>query len=1139
MSINNRDTRFPEQKLSIRRKNTKWREASIDSIIARENFTLVGDKTLKEEMQIAYDLYNGVFNEEDLKYVTNPYKVDEGFPASPHNFNIIRPKINLLEGEETKRPSNFKVTSTSHEAASHLQDKAKEMLTQYVSEEIGSQMQGQQGDEDNTKLNEILNYLGRKYYSPAEKTASNTLKYLEEKLNLRHEFYKAWKDALIAGREVYYVGILNGEPTLERMNPLYFSCDDSPEIEFIEDGDWALYHTEMTPSSIYDRFYDIMDESDLDKVLEMAGGNGTGSRDKLESISNSPMSWRTTSGVHNGGSNTYDDNTLDVYHGVWKSYKKVGFLTYLDEDGNEQVEIVDETYEADIDEAIEWEWLPEVWEGYRIGDDLYIGIDPIANQNASIDEPQNVKLPYTGVSYSNTNSIGKSLVQILEPYQKMYITIWYKLELAIARDKGKVINMDITQIPKSMGMDVNKWMHYLTALGVNFVNPHECFSPDTGVIMEDGLVKPIKDIKIGDYVMGLDGTSRKVLDTHDGIDHMYRLKHRSGASDQVVNSAHKNYYYEKNYYNNQYVPQLKNAVDLIDEQNTKSYKSNIRYTKRANDVDLKWNSDIALDPYLLGLWLGDGSTGRVSITNIDPEVTSWLDGYANENGLNISMSNENPNSEVQVIRLFKGSGIKNPIADKLKEYNIFYNKDIPKDYIYTSRKNRLELLAGLIDTDGCYHDRDDIYTFSQCESRKHIVEKAAFIARSLGFKCSVKKHGELEERYLLDGDNVSICQPTYKLSILNWDVEIPTRIERKKSNISIKKGHKDFSNFKIDYEGVGDYNGITIDGDHLFLLDDFTIVHNSGWDVPGREGGKPSSFNQMSSVDLTMSSVIAEYIGLMDKIEELAGELSGISRQRQGAVTSSELVGNVQRSVIQSSHITEPLFWMHNQAKRRAYNLLLNTAKVAWKNSGKEKLHYVLDDVTRIFMNISDDFLYSDFDIFVTDSTKEQQNIESLKTLMQPAMQNGASLLDVAEIMTLDNMSEIKERLETIEDKRQQMQEQQSQADRDTQQQIQQMISQDKAEDNRIKEEDSIRKADTAIQVALIGQEGNEEPDMEGMSLDSAKLDLQRSKQENDTRLKEMQLQEGKRSSLRSEEQKQQEIEIKRKQANKPTTTAK
>nr|DAS39426.1 MAG TPA: portal protein [Caudoviricetes sp.] len=102
-----------------------------------------------------------------------------------------------------------------------------------------------------------------------------------------------------------------------------------------------------------------------------------------------------------------------------------------------------------------------------------------------------------------------------------------------------------------------------------------------------------------------------------------------------------------------------------------------------------------------------------------------------------------------------------------------------------------------------------------------------------------------------------------------------------------------------------------------------------------------------------MSNVISEYIQLMDKIEQLAGTISGITEQRQGAISSSELVGNVERSVIQSSHITEPLFWVHNQCKRRVLNMLLNTAKGAWQDSGKQKLSYVFDNGERAFLNIS------------------------------------------------------------------------------------------------------------------------------------------------------------------------------------------
>ena len=155
-------------------------------------------------------------------------------------------------------------------------------------------------------------------------------------------------------------------------------------------------------------------------------------------------------------------------------------------------------------------------------------------------------------------------------------------------------------------------------------------------------------------------------------------------------------------------------------------------------------------------------------------------------------------------------------------------------------------------------------------------------------------------------------------------------IERKKHHWQKKRTDRRLSHFTVEYDGIGKYCGITIDGDHLFLLKDFTIVHNCGWNIPGREGGKPAQFNQITALDLTMSNVIAEYIQLMDKIEQLAGTISGITEQRQGAISSTELVGNVERSVTQSSHITEPLFWVHAQVKRHVLNMLLNTAKGAW-----------------------------------------------------------------------------------------------------------------------------------------------------------------------------------------------------------------
>jgi len=115
------NTNFPQQKLTLSKKNKQWREDCVDYIIGEGNIVLGGQhETYHGELQTYYDLYNSIFNEADFKKITNPFKVEDGFPATPQDFNIIRPKIDLLIGEETKRPMNFRVVRTSQEATNDL-----------------------------------------------------------------------------------------------------------------------------------------------------------------------------------------------------------------------------------------------------------------------------------------------------------------------------------------------------------------------------------------------------------------------------------------------------------------------------------------------------------------------------------------------------------------------------------------------------------------------------------------------------------------------------------------------------------------------------------------------------------------------------------------------------------------------------------------------------------------------------------------------------------------------------------------------------------------------------------------------------------------------------------------------------------
>ena len=698
---------FPQQKLPLSKKDEQWQQACVNYIIGEGNVVSGGmQKTDNGELQTYYNLYNSIFDEKDFKRITNPFKVEDGFPATPQDFNIIRPKVDLLIGEETKRPMNFRVVRTSQEATSELMDQEKEMLMQYMMASITARLGEEERAEFQQKLEngeimppeQIAKYMQRDYKDVIENTAYHTIAYLREKLMLDNEFIKGWKDGLIAGVEVYYVGVQNNEPYMERVNPLYFSYDRSPDLEFIEDGSWCCRKMRLPVAEIYDRYYDKLEEKDLNKLNEMLTGVPVG-----DMIQHGPVDDFNKITMH-----IYDNPVLEqksrycvnVWHVCWKSFKKIQYVTTQDENGQPQVTICDEFYKkVGTELSIETDWLVEVWEGYRAGSDLYFGIQPIEYQSVSIDNPNSQKLPYCGCVYSNTNSKPRSLVSILKPLQYMYIVLWYRLELAIARDKGKVINMDITQIPKSMNISPDRWMHYLSSVGVNFINPYD-----------------------------------------------------------------------------------------------------------------------------------------------------------------------------------------------------------------------------------------------------------------------------------------------------------------------------------------------------------------DGWNVPGREGGKPAQFNQITALDLTMSNVISEYIQLMDKIEQLAGTISGITEQRMGAVSSNELVGNVERSVVQSSHITEPLFWVHNQCKRHVLNMLLNTAKGAWQQTGKKKLQYIFDNGERSYIDIQDKFYYEDMDVFVTDTSKDIENVEKLRQLIQPAMQNGASLLEAAEILTNDNFNIIKQKLKEMQQRQEQLQQQQQQAQQEQAVQLQQMQNEQKQQELMLEE---------------------------------------------------------------------------------------
>ena len=257
--------------------------------------------------------------------------------------------------------------------------------------------------------------------------------------------------------------------------------------------------------------------------------------------------------------------------------------------------------------------------------------------------------------------------------------------------------------------------------------------------------------------------------------------------------------------------------------------------------------------------------------------------------------------------------------------------------------------------------------------------------------------------------------------------------------------------------------------------------------------GKAASFNQFSSIDLSMANVINEYVLLLSKIEDMMGYISGVTKQRLGAVSQYELVSNVERSLIQSSHITEPWFYRHNTFKRNFLTALLERAQQTF-DPKDPTFAYIMEDFTKVVWSMPKEFTFADLDIFVTDSSAEHQKINAIRNIAQQSIASGGNMYDAAMMFVNDSVSGIMNKLKEVDEQRKQAERQAGEAAR--------VMEEKKVElENRrlsIEESDSIRRSETDIQIALIERDSeNRKKD-----IDERKLDVMKGKVEEDVKIK-------------------------------------
>ncbi|HEX8531503.1 MAG TPA: replicative DNA helicase, partial [Cytophagales bacterium] len=345
----------------------------------------------------------------------------------------------------------------------------------------------------------------------------------------------------------------------------------------------------------------------------------------------------------------------------------------------------------------------------------------------------------------------------------------------------------------------------------------KCLGKGTKVLMFDGTLKKVEDVQTGDLLMGDDSTPRRVLSIAQGRERMYWVRQNKGMDYRVNESHILSLKRSRNEGPHAHGEVLNITVKDYLSKSTK-FKSNYKGYKVAVEFTEK---EVSIHPYFLGLWLGDGHNYSSRITTQDREVIDCMRTYADELALElVEYTQENKCNNYAITKGLRGGRNFFSIQDELRKLNVMQNKHIPQVYLSNSTRNRLALLAGLIDSDGHYLEQSNGYEITQ--KNRHLAEQIKFLCDSLGFRTSlISKKASIS--------SIGYETEVHRVRIYGDIDRVPVRIERKKAKPYTNSRSWQMTGVQVEFDKVDDYYGFEIDGNRLFLLEDMTVTHNTAF----------------------------------------------------------------------------------------------------------------------------------------------------------------------------------------------------------------------------------------------------------------------------------------------------------------------
>lgn len=466
---------FPSQKKTRSQKDKNWAKQCVEYAETQSAYYNEGVRKSAKDKYINYQLYNGYIDKNDLELILNPHQVVGGFiPDNIPHYPIAAPKIDLLVGEELNRRFEYKVIVSNPDAISQKEARKAEQWRKKFTEIISEDKSEEEVLESIKKHDAYLKY---DWQDIKELTATNILRYYSEKYKFKNKFNDCFKDLNLSGDEIIQCEIVNNEPYMNKLNPLNVYSIRSGGSRWLQDSDLIILEDYWNPGRIVDHFFNELTKDDITKIEENFVGN-TSNDPAKGNIHNEPNLFvnagdnvdtfisMAQNNNHQFG-NYYDTNgNVRVLRVYWRSFRKVKKVKYYDEDGDAQIDFFPEDYKPDKDKGEESEtlWINEMWEGTKIGDDIYIQMRPMPYQFNDINNPSKCHAGIIGYTYSTNQFQSVCTMDRMKQYQYLYDATKDKLNKAQAKYLGPLLELDLAKVPDNW--DIGKWLHFAHSNGI-------------------------------------------------------------------------------------------------------------------------------------------------------------------------------------------------------------------------------------------------------------------------------------------------------------------------------------------------------------------------------------------------------------------------------------------------------------------------------------------------------------------------------------------------------------------------------------------------------------------------------------------------------------------------------------------------